>query len=443
MKISVELFRAGTATSVAMLVGAGLLSGGYLLGASSLMVFCLLFLTVVTFAPPRNLVSPLSIIHGYYFVWFLLAPAFSELHSEDNFASAAHYTAYGMIFLTHVTAVFGARSGERGACQNRTMAPAAEQIPAYPWRCDLALRYITLGLYTSSTLLVVAIVTNSGGFARWVEAPGEAFLNRQGSGVYVVLSHFSTFCLAALVGYRAYMSKRKLPLIFFIVWLALTSPVHGSKGLISLFLILSLTPWLRTLKFAGASSLIFVAALIFIFFFGLYLRNISWITPQEAIPYALNYFTTLRNLILLFDDFRPDFLLTFFLPFNKFLTPFGLTDSSLYFDMNHMLTDRYFPTAWEIRATEQWPVEADLYLNFYFIFGLPLVFVYTYVIGRVYGRARITNNLGGWIVAMLLIVSIVSHLRGSIINHLDFYLYPMFFVIYALLRRRSFGDRTK
>lgn len=439
MKISHELFRTGAATSFAMLLGAGFLTSGYLLSASSMAVFCLLFVIVVTIAPPRYLVSPLSIIHGYYFVWFLLAPALSELHSLDDFASGAHYAAYGMIFLTYVTAVFGARSGEKAAYRDWTQSNVPQTVQASR---DFTLRIVTMMLYSVSTSLVVAIVLASGGFAYWAEAPGDAFLNRQGSGVYVVLSHFTTFCLAALVGYRAYTSQRKLPLIFFIVWLAMTSPVHGSKGLISLFLILSLTPWLRNLKFAEASSLIFVMSLIFIFFFGLYLRNISWITPDEAIPYALNYFTTLRNLILLFDDFKPDFLLTFFLPFNKFLTPFGLTDSSLYFDMNHLLTDKYFPTAWEIRATEQWPVEADLYLNFYFFFGLPLVFLYTYVIGRVYGRARISNNLGSWIVAILLIVSIVSHLRGSIINHLDFYLYPMFFVIYALLRRRSFSDRT-
>jgi hypothetical protein len=391
-------------------------------------------------APPQRIVSPLSIIHGYYFVWFLLAPAFSELHSEDNFANSAHYVAYGMIFLTYVTAVFGAHSGERSTFRRLTQSRKVLKPTKTP--PEFKLRVITAMLYATSTSLVVAIVLASGGFAHWIEAPGDAFLNRQGSGVYVVLSHFATFCLAAVVGYQAYTSQRKLPLIVFIAWLAMTSPVHGSKGLISTFLIISLTPWLRNLKFSGTASLVFVASLIFIFFFGLYLRNISWITPEEAIPYALNYFTTLRNLILLLDDFKPDFLLTFFLPFNKFLTPFGLTDSSLYFDMNHLLTDKYFPTAWEIRATEQWPVEADLYLNFYFFFGLPLVFIYTYIIGRIYGQARISNNLGSWIVAMLLVVSIVSHLRGSLINHLDFYLYPMFFVIYVSLRRRSFGDWT-
>ena len=439
MWVSLELLRNGFAVGLAMLLGIGILICGYMLGISSMAIACILFATIAVVAPPRYLVSPLSIIHGYYFVWFLLAPAFSELHSEDNFSSGIHYLAYGMIFLTYATAVFGARRGERAAAW---MRPATLSQAASNRGHDSALRLTTVFLYIVSTALIVMIVLASGGFAHWIEAPGDAFLNRQGSGVYVVLSHFAIFCLAALVGYHAYTARRITPLIVFLAWLAITSPVHGSKGLISLFLILSLTPWLRNMKFMGSASVVFVATLVFIFFFGLYLRNISWITPEEAIPYALNYFTTLRNLIILIQDFQPDFLLTFFLPFNKFLTPLGLTDSSLYFDMNHMLTDKYFPTAWEIRATEQWPVETDLYLNFYFFFGLPLVFLYTYTVGLIYGRARVANNLGTWIVAMLLIVSIISHLRGSIYNHLDFYLYPMFYMIYTLLKHRSFNDRA-
>ena len=174
---------------------------------------------------------------------------------------------------------------------------------------------------------------------------------------------------------------------------------------------------------------------ILVGFFFLYLRNISWITLEDALPYALNYFTALRNLMLLIKDFEPGFIQTFFLPFNKFLTPFGLSDPGLYFDMNHMLTDKYFPSAWEIRATEQWPVEADLYLNFYFVFGLPLIFFYTFMVGYIYSKARCESNLGIWIVSILLTFSIVSHLRGSIYNHVDFYLYPMFYIIYIMLKR--------
>lgn len=226
-------------------------------------------------------------------------------------------------------------------------------------------------------------------------------------------------------------------------WLIITSPVHGSKQLISIFFLLPLMPWIRNLKLVSAGSFSITALLIGVFFFGLYLRNISWITLEDAVPYAMNYFTALRNLMLLLEDFEPGFLQTFFLPFNKFLTPFGLSDPGMYFDMNHMLTDRYFPSAWAIRATEQWPVEADLYLNFYFMFGLPLIFLYTFIIGRIYGKAQRDPNLGIWVVSVLLTFSITSHLRGSLYNHVDFYLYPMFFLIFIILRKYPLQFRVE
>jgi hypothetical protein len=129
---------------------------------------------------------------------------------------------------------------------------------------------------------------------------------------------------------------------YFFLWLIITSAVHGSKQLISTFLIVSILPWIRYLRIASAGALIIPSILAGIFFFSLYLRNITWMTPEEALPYALNYFTALRNLMFLLEDFDSGFIQTFFLPFNKFLTPIGLSDQGLYFDMNHMLKDKYF-----------------------------------------------------------------------------------------------------
>lgn len=411
-----------------------ILYAGYSFGAPSITVFLFLYAIVALTYLPRQLISPSSIIFGYYFVWFILAPTFSKLHEYDDFSSRNYYICYSMITLVFAVAMFGIKVGEAGA-------PSVHKAPIMQKMRRPKLSWI-VALYIASTTLVLAIVLSSGGIMKWVTAPGDAFLNRAGSGVYVILSHFTTFCLAGLVGYYAYVTKRRLPLYLFLVWLVLTSPVHGSKGLISLFLILLFSPWLSSLRLLTARSVLFVIALVAVFFLGLYFRNISWLTLGEAVPYALNYFTTLRNLHILVEDFSPGFMTTFWLPFNKFLTPFGLTDTSLYFDMNHYLTDIYFPTAWEIRATEQWPVEADMYLNFYFIFGLPLIFFYTYAVSRIHSLALSKRNLGLLVVSMLLIVSLISHFRGSIINHLDFYLYPMFGVIYFLLRGYKFAPRT-
>lgn len=403
----------------------------YNLSLSAPIFYAILFIGTFSLYKPFHLISPLSIIHAYYFVFFLVAPPFAQMHMDDDRSSLDYYYAYTMIFLTHLFSSMGAKAGE-------SIVGKATLIKNYTTK-DLREKYkILLNifiLYLVSTSLIAAIVLSSGGFAHWLNAPGDAFLNRAGSGIYVILSHFSSFILASLVGYWGLRYKSWSIVFVFVGWLILTSPVHGSKQLISIILALVLLPWIFNTKLVSVRSIVFTLLLLIIFFAGLYFRNISWMRVEDAIPYALNYFTTLRNLLIIINDFEPGFMTTFFLPFNKFLTPFGLSRPDLYFDMNHMLTDIYFPSAWAIRATEQWPVEADLYLNFYFIFGLPLIFIYFYIIGRIYGKAIKTRNLGMWVAALLLIFSIPSHLRGSLYNHVDFYFYPMIFVIYLILRR--------
>lgn len=294
-----------------------------------------------------------------------------------------------------------------------------------------------LTLYVTSSLFVVLIILYGGGFSVWMTDPGDAFLNRSGSGLFVILSHFSSLALASLSGYLAYTTKRKTPLIFFIIWVALTSPVHGSKFQISLLIVLLFLPWIKDLRLFSVRSFVLGGSLIGIFFLGLYFRNFTWIDAETILPYSLNYFTALENLAISLRDFDPQFMKTFFLPFVKFLTPFGISDISMYYDMNHMLTDIYYPKAWEIRATEQWPVETDIYLNFYFVGGLPVVGVYLFFIGWIYGVARRSNSLGAWFAAVAMTLFMVSHLRGSLINHTDFYMYPYIFFVYLLLRRVS------
>lgn len=395
--------------------------GGYLF------IYLFLFLFVFALFPPKYFISSNSIIHGYYFIFFIIAPMYADIHFQDDFSTFKYKIAYGMIFLTHVTAVFGASVGEGVLKKIQNSGGEIDSLAGLRIKINI--------LYALSTSAVFLIIFNSGGLSYWMESPGDAFLNRAGSGLYVVASHFFTFILSALVGFYAYKKKSKLSLLIFVLWLLITSPVHGSKQLIAIFFLLAVLPWIRDLKFFQIKTIFYTVILLAIFALGLYFRNISWMTVDGFLPYALNYFTALRNLMILLEDFDPNFMQTFFLPFNKFLSPIGIKDLNIYYDMNHMLTDKYFPWAWEIRATEQWPVEADLYLNFYFVFGLPLIFVYTFIVGYIYGLARFRSNLGLWVVSFLMLLSITSHLRGSLYNHVDFYLYPMYFVIYLILRK--------
>lgn len=403
----------------------------YLTLNSNFITFVFLYFITLILAVPTRAISPLSIFYIYYGLWFVLAPFFAERYQEGVLSLPEYSLALAFAYTVFGFGVISIIFGERFAMQRLSTVRKIVYFTASSVK-----RWVLL-LYMTSSFFVVLIVLYSGGFSVWMTDPGDAFLNRAGSGVFVILSHFSSIALASLSGYLAYTTKRKAPLIFFIAWVVITSPVHGSKFQISLLVVLLFLPWLKDIRLFSLKSMVLGGSLISIFFLGLYFRNFGWIDTETILPYALNYFTALENLAVSLRDFDPQFLKTFFLPFVKFLTPFGIADSSMYYDMNHMLTDIYFPKAWEIRATEQWPVETDIYLNFYFVGGLPFVGFYLFVIGFIYGAARRCNSLGAWFSAVIMTLFMVSHLRGSLYNHTDFYMYPYIFCMYLLLRHAS------
>lgn len=415
-------------SSLIYAVGLVVMWASYVAEVSVFSSFLMLYVVTVAFNMPKRAFSPLSIFYAYYGTWFIIAPLFAERYqgtldrSEYVLAIAMAYTVFGL-------GVISIQMGEYLASKFRV-----QKVYSTEMTIEYLMRWIWL-LYVFSSAMIGLIIFSSGGLEKWIADPGDAFLNRGGSGVYVILSHFSSIALAALSGYCSFKTRKKYPIVLFLIWLVLTSPVHGSKLQISLLAMILFLPWLSELKLMTRKSLFLYFSLLLIFFLGLYFRNFTWIDTGTMLPYALNYFTALENLALSLRDFEPGFVTTFFLPFVKFLTPFGLSEPTMYYDMNHMLTDHYYPAVWEIRATEQWPVETDLYLNFFFFGGLPLVAAYLLLVGAFYGYARKRNSLGSWVAAFLMIIFMVSHLRGSLINHTDFYIYPYILLMFFVLRK--------
>lgn len=397
--------------------------------------FSLVFLLSFLIFYPKNAFSPQSIFFAYYGAWFIVSPIFATRYVDKlnlREYSLASFFAATVFCLGIITLGIGEKLGFLSKRIN---------FPNRIHLINLNLINIVKFLFILSSLMILLIIASSGGFKIWINAPGDAFLNRSGSGVFVILSHFFSIFLAAIVGYISYQYQKHSYLIIFLLWVLLTSAVHGSKMQISLLVLISLLPYIRKLKLISLKSIALYFSLLFVFFLGLFFRNISWITLEKILPYSLNYFSTLENLAISVRDFQPSILTTFFLPFQKFKTPFGLSSPNLYYDMNHLLTDIYLPTAWKIRATEQWPVETDLYLNFMFFGGLPLVVLYLGFVGFCYGLAQRLNNLGNWLVSLLMTIFMISHLRGSLYNHIDFYMYPYILVVWILLFNLKFSDK--
>lgn len=402
-------------------------------GLPNFYLFISLYMCTFILNRPQKVLSPLSFFYAYYAIWYILAPLFGLRYAfvlgEEEFSLA-----FAMLYTTLGLGVLCIQYGELLGSKLTVPAPGKE------WLTRISLPGLIFILYGLCTLWVALIIRVTGGLEHWISNPGLAFLNRGGSGVYVILSHFCSIILAGLSGYYAYTKKAYFYGFAFILWLAITSPVHGSKLQISLLFIVFCLPWLRSIKLFSAKTLVFGLVLTSIFFLGLYSRHLKW-TSLEMLTYFLNYFSALENLALSLKDFDPNFLTTFFLPFVKFKTLFGLKDPSMYFDMNHMLTDYYYPSAWAMRVTEQWPVETDLYLNFYFFLGLPLLGLYLWFLGFMYGHAAKKETLGAWLASVLMTIFMISHLRGSLINHIDFYMYPYIIGLYFMFNHLSLGKQ--
>lgn len=403
----------------------------YLLDFNAFYIFSISYFCLFLIFFPKYLISPVSVVFAYYGLWYVVAPAFASGYQGDVLLKDEYQLSFILLMVTMFVCVFGASSFEVKSSGFELDSKPIKLRNAYSFGCYL---FILLILYFICTSMLFLIVKNSGGLGYWLSNPGDAFLNRAGTGVYVLISHYFGFILSALSGYVAFHFKRTYVLFTFILWLAITSFIHGSKFQIGLFIIVSLLPWLFFTRFVSVRTFLFAFFLVFLFIYGMILRT-DGLVDLARIKSYLNYFSSLHNLALLLRDYDPDFLYTWFLPFNKFLTPFGLSDNIDYYDMNHYLTDMYYPQAWEIRATEQWPVEADIYLNFWFLLGLPIVFLYFYVVAFVYSKAVHTRSFGYVVASAMLTLFLVSHLRGSLYNHTDFYLYPFILSYFYIFRR--------
>ncbi len=399
-------------------------------------LFVTLFVLTFLVHQPHKVLSPLTVLYIYYGAWFIFAPTVASLYI-GMLEYVEYRIAFAMAYTVFSTAALALVVGESiGLASQRKPIELPDISPA-----NLSMLIATL--YVIATAAILTIVIRSGGFQVWLDNPGDAFLNRGGTGAFVVVSHFSSLALAAATAYIAYRGRKVSLLLCFLIWVVVTSPVHGSKLQIGLLFLIAVMPWLVSSRFWSWKLAALLLGGIVVFLGGMYMRHQNILSSVGMILSTANYFTALQNLAISLRDFSPDFLMTFFLPFNKIGMMFGLTDANTYFDMNHLLTDAYYPERWGMKATEQWPVETDLYLNFGFVLGVPLVFLFFYLHGWLYGYAQRTNSVGAWFAVVMIVVGMISHLRGSIYNHVDFYMYPYILMMFVLMSGWKLFDENR
>ncbi len=85
----------------------------YTLNLTVVPVFFMCWLFVFYLFRPVYLISPLTLVHVYYFVFFIIAPLYAERHEADHFFDGQSIAIYIMVFLTYLLAITGVVHGQK------------------------------------------------------------------------------------------------------------------------------------------------------------------------------------------------------------------------------------------------------------------------------------------------------------------------------------------
>lgn len=379
---------------------------------------------------PKYLLAPSNFMMAYSTLWNILPLWFASQYADYDWRKPEVQAALLMVSCTHIIGytVLRVSEGNDGDSAVWRRSSWAARLPYAVLR-----RRATVCLFVA-VVSAWLVISKSSGIAFWIEKPGLAFLTRQGTGVYNLIFIFTvSIAVAGLAGYSK-MKRSPWWLPFLVVVMLILSPVFGGKSRMMMMILLMVSPWYFCSKLrigrAFVLGVTFVAVIVSMNFY----RN-PWLLdhPKMIAPYLLNYFNTFDLLVLSIHDFAPFSKMTILLPFNKLLTPIGIGEK--FYDVSSWLTSIYYPDAWRIRATQQWPIETDLYLSMGYYFGIPLLIVMFLLFGLMHRHAVRTRTLGAIFISLFASTYMVSHLRGGLIVWTDFYMVPFLACAYLFLRR--------
>lgn len=254
-------------------------------------------------------------------------------------------------------------------------------------------RVSPLMLFIGSALILTGAVyffQVTGGADAWFNNYSDTYLeNKKGYGflnfLLIMGSNFLAFVLAFYL--RTQRQFRWSLVVFVLLVLAFCAFIQGVKSRIFYFAIFFSIPWLSVAKLTLKKGALIFFGFILIFSFAMYFRsNGFYSTPEMLLEYFLSYFNTIFLHDMILRDMPPDLFLTMSYPLNKWSTFVGFVSEEYLHDISRWLTSIYYPEQWfEGSATQQWPIETELYLNYgYYIFWIVPIFIYALYVGGLY-----------------------------------------------------------
>lgn len=429
-------------------------------------LFTIFIIVLFIISKPKWLFSPRNMVFTYYFLWYGMAPQFASMFSKYTFTTKEENLAYLMLFATYGISIVLLTLAELAFSKEKLELDSddnKDKISKYIIKSVNFLRKISekkqksdsdelkdntktiknmaLISFLLTIVFLVIFIAKTGGIYNWIYDSKMAFIQRRGAGIQYLLFTHSLMIYCISVGLIIYKKKSlKLFLANFLIILVLF-PFIGSKAkaILMIFIIISFF----VINQKVLSKWIFGSVIFSFLFFaiGIFQRNMTWMKAKDFIPYSLNYFNTLEMFLISIRDFKPNFLKTFLLPLNKVLLLFGKYIHVPFSDMSVWLTSIYYPDFHSVGATQQWPIEADMYLSFYYVLGIPVLAIYLIWLGYAFNKAR--QGYVSWLLIYTMeFVFILSHYRGGLVLWWYIYLIPFYILVLIIFKNiRAFDSR--
>lgn len=389
-------------------------------------MFVVFITSVYIMQLPKELMNPKNIVFGFYFMWYGVAPIFANRYATLANQGILVVKAYQMLATTYIIAMITLDFMEQNS-DRRKHGEHREKIAL------THAEYLFLLISYASAILIY--IYRTGGLAKWLTNANDAFFSRGGSGAFYLIFEYSLFLLLYFVGKK---KAHWLQKVFFLFLCVVTMFFCGSKSIALVLALMFLNEYVMDIKLLNGKSILIIAMGCIVFVIGMYIREGAHMQSFEAIiSTCLNYFDTLDEFLILLKDFAPDIGETIFLPLNWIFMKFGISISERYYDTSIWLTTIYYPESWANGGTHQWPMEAYLYLNFKYVYGIALVIIYFAMIGYIFQKAKVEHGIWRFIYLSEL-MSIISHLRGGLFNYWYIYLLP-FYIVLLIIEKRING----
>ncbi|RKF17824.1 hypothetical protein DBZ36_11225 [Alginatibacterium sediminis] len=285
-------------------------------------------------------------------------------------------------------------------------------------------------------------VSKTGGIGLWLSDYSNTYVSgKSGVGwlnfLLINYAHFVFFiCGIALFSKHGIKGVRRQLLIFLLIFsVVVVCYFQGIKSRVPILALFFLFPVLINSRLKMFNGVVLFLAFISFFMVSMYFRSNGFYDSfPKLVEYLLSYFNTYILLDTTMNDFPSDYMRTLWFSSQKYTQALGYESNGEYLDISYWLTDVYFPETWERNATQQWPLEMELYFNFGGLqfFVLPVLLI-SVLISYLYNRAY----LGSHILSFIFIaefIRIFSTLRGSMLPWtlplvLIFYICTCFFMI--------------